>query len=124
MATLNLIMEEISNDPRKSNDVDQQAFAILRDFLQPDSKTSLMSASASILALLSDSNPEGLPVWKLGELFIELAEQIPYSHPSQLKLSQVLQQMASSPKVTTKVSATDYTSPPNQILTNSNLYSL
>lgn len=36
---------------------------------------------------------------------MELAEQIPYSHPSQLKLARLLQQMARSPKVTTKVKA-------------------
>jgi hypothetical protein len=99
-------MEEFSDDPKKAKDLDQQAFAILRDFLEPDSKTSLNSACTSILALLPDKDPDGMPVWLLGELCIELAEQIPYSHISQLKLVRLLQQMSSSPKVTSNVSST------------------
>jgi hypothetical protein len=107
MAALNLVMKDFSDDPRKSKDLDQQAFAILRDFPQPDSRTSLNSASTSILALLPDQDPYGMPVWRLGELCIELAEQIPYSHPSQLKLKLVrlLQQIGSSPKLMTNVSS-------------------
>jgi hypothetical protein len=105
MAALNLVMKDFSDDPRKSKDLDQQAFAILRDFPQPDSRTSLNSASTSILALLPDQDPYGMPVWRLGELCIELAEQIPYSHPSQLKLVWLLQQIGPSPKLMTNVSS-------------------
>lgn len=104
MSALDLVMAEFSDDPKKREDVDQQAVAILRDFLQPDSKISVDSASPSILALLLDENLEGMAVWLLGELFIELAEQIPYFHLSQVTLIQLLQQMGPSPKVTTKVS--------------------
>lgn len=104
MAALNLVMAELSSDPEKGKDLDQQAFAILRDFLQPDSNESLSSVSTSILALLPDHDTEGTLIWALGELCIELAEQIPYFHPSQLKLVRLLQHMsASSPKVTTNV---------------------
>lgn len=104
MAALNLVMEEFSDDPKKAKDVDQQAFTILRDFLQPDSKTSLNSASTSVLAFLPDKDPDGSSVSLFGEVCIELAEQIPYSHPSQLKLVRLLQELSTSPKVTTNVS--------------------
>lgn len=55
MAALHLVVEEFDDDPKR--DVDQQIFAILRDFLQPDSKMSLGSASTSLLALLPEGNP-------------------------------------------------------------------
>lgn len=105
MAALHLVIEDYSTDPEKSKDLDQQAFPILRDFLQPDSEQSLNPTSISILTLLADEDPNGKPMLFLGELFIELAEQIPYSHPSQLKLARLLQQMSLSDKVISNVSS-------------------
>lgn len=97
-------MEDYSTDQEKSKDLDQRAFPILRDFLQPDSERSLNATSTSILTLLADEDPNGKPMLLLGELFIELAEQIPYSHPSQLKMARLLQQMSLSDKVMSNVS--------------------
>jgi len=96
MATLHLVM-----GPLEGPDLDPRTSDILRDFLQLDSQTSLNSASTSILALLPDGEPEGPSVCLLGDLCVQIAKQIPYSHPSQLKLARLIQQMASSPKVTT-----------------------
>lgn len=58
MATLNFVTEELSEDPIKKNDVDQCAFRILRDFLQPDSQQPVSSTATSILALLPHDDPE------------------------------------------------------------------
>jgi hypothetical protein len=106
MSALHLVIEEFHEDPK--SDADQQTFAILRGFLQPDSKMSLGSASTSLLAFLPEEQPESIHIKLLGDVCIELAEQIPYSHPSQLKLARLLQRMARSSKVTTKVKFMPY----------------
>ncbi|KAK1762555.1 hypothetical protein QBC33DRAFT_461266, partial [Phialemonium atrogriseum] len=72
--------------------------AILKDFLQPDSKTSLESAAKSLLVLIPTNASEHAEVCSFGEICVELAEQIPYHHPSQLKLVQLLHYLSRSPK--------------------------
>lgn len=104
MAFLELTIEDFSKTSEPQA-VDQQAFLVLRDFLQPDSETALNVASASILNMLPEEDPKELSILSLSELCIELAEQIPYSHPSQMKLVRLLQQVAQSPKAVTNVSS-------------------
>lgn len=72
--------------------------AILRDFLQPDSKTSLESAVKSLLVLIPTNASGYAEVCSFGEMCVEIAEQIPYNHPSQLKLVQLLHYLSQSPK--------------------------
>ncbi len=72
--------------------------SILRDFLQPDSKISLKSAAETLLALVPPNASGNAEVFSFGEICVELAEQIPYDHSSQLKLVQLLQYLARSPK--------------------------
>lgn len=71
---------------------------ILRDFLQPDSKVSLHEISREILALIPANAVNNAEVGSFGEICVELAEQIPYDHPSQLKLAQLLHSLSHSPK--------------------------
>lgn len=78
--------------------------AILRDFLQPDTKLSLHEAAGSLLALIPDNASEHAEVCSFGEICVELAEQIPYHHPSQLKLTQLLHYLSMSPKFMYKFS--------------------
>lgn len=61
--------------------------AILRDFLQPDTKLSLQEAAKAILVLIPANASGYAEVCSFGEICVELAEQIPYHHPSQLKLA-------------------------------------
>lgn len=72
--------------------------AILRDFLQPDTKQSLHEAAVSLLALIPDNAAEHAEVCSFGGICVELAEHIPYHHPSQLKLAQLLRYLSMSPK--------------------------
>ncbi|PYI11091.1 hypothetical protein BO78DRAFT_382968 [Aspergillus sclerotiicarbonarius CBS 121057] len=58
---------------------------ILNDFLQPETETSL--------APLSNE------VYVVGEIVLELAQQIPYHHPSQVKLARVMEGLTTSPKL-------------------------
>lgn len=97
MTTLNFDLEEYNE---KSQEVDQRAFRILLDFLQPDSTMSLSMAYASLLQILPDP-AEGTAIRRLADECIDLARQIPYSHPAQMKLIRALQYMSASPKVIT-----------------------
>lgn len=72
--------------------------AILRDFLQPDTKLSLQEAANSLLVLIPANASNNAEVCSFGGICMELAEQIPYHHPSQLKLSQLLHYLSRSPK--------------------------
>lgn len=82
---------------------DHKAFLILGDFLQPDTTTSLGSALNSILDILPDRAPLSKEVWSFGVLCFEIAQQIPYSHPSQQKLARLLEGLKESEKVTEKI---------------------
>lgn len=110
---LNLTVEEFLEDcyVEKELCIDKRAFPILNDYIQPDSKTSLATASAAIIDFLPDdlkrSDPKEHSIMSLAELCVKLAEQIPYSHPGQLRLVHLLQQVAKSPKAATRVSNRD-----------------
>lgn len=79
---------------------DSKVFLILRDFLQPDTTKSLAFTVESILDLLPKNAPMSNEVCSAGEVCLELAEQIPYHHPSQIKLARVVEELSRSAKVT------------------------
>lgn len=79
---------------------DTKVFRTLEDFLQPDSKRSLESAVQSILALIPENASQLNEVGSAGEVFLEIAEQIPYHHPSQIKLARLVEQISRSAKLT------------------------
>ncbi|KAF7169899.1 hypothetical protein CNMCM6106_004769 [Aspergillus hiratsukae] len=83
--------------------IEDEVFQILNDYLQPDTKTHVDSAVKSILALLPENNPFSPKVWKVGEVVLQLAEQIPYHHPSQFKLARVMEELTTSPKFTIEI---------------------
>lgn len=74
--------------------------SILNDFLQPNSKVLLNEATESILALIPANAPSSAEVFNFGATCVELAEQIPYHHPSQQKFVRLLGLISRSPKVT------------------------
>jgi len=76
--------------------------AILRDFLQPDTKVAPKEAATSLLVLIPKNAAEHAEVCSFGEICVELAEQIPYHHPSQLKFTQLLYHLSVSPKFISK----------------------
>lgn len=78
---------------------DDKVFIILRDFLQPSSSLSLKSTVEAIIDLLPD-NALSNEVWSFGSVCFELAEQIPYYHPSQQKLARLLEELVESDKIT------------------------
>jgi hypothetical protein len=82
----------------------EKVFQILNDYLRPDTKTSLDSVVHSILALLPEKEPLSTAVWSVGEVVLQLAEQIPYHHPSQIKLARLMEELTRSPKFATELS--------------------
>jgi hypothetical protein len=72
-------------------------FQILNDFLQPDTETSLETTVESILKIVPDA-PLSDEVAMVGDIVLELAEQIPYHHPAQMKLARVMEGLMTSPK--------------------------
>jgi hypothetical protein len=74
---------------------DYKVFLILRDFLQPHSTTSLIDAIDRVI----DVYPDGCPFLReINWLCFEIAEQIPYYHPSHLKLARLLWGIGQSEK--------------------------
>lgn len=62
-----------------------KVFVILRDFLQPDTTLSLKSVLNYLVDLLPENAPYSPEVYSLGIICVDMAEQIPYHHPSQHK---------------------------------------
>ncbi|KAJ5105411.1 hypothetical protein NUU61_002758 [Penicillium alfredii] len=80
---------------------DTRLFAILDDFLQSNNnntETSHDSAVRSILRLVPDGVPLLQEVSNVGQVILEIAEQIPYYHPAHVKLARVLEEPSISPK--------------------------
>lgn len=76
-----------------------KTFNLLREYLQPNSTPTKVSTAQSILDLLPQSAPLSNEVWLFGETVLELAEQIPYHHPSHLKLVLLLDHLGTSTKL-------------------------
>lgn len=65
-------------------------FQILNDFLQPESNSTLEATAEFILAFLSVKASHHVDIHIFGAVCIEVAEQIPYYHPAQYKLVDLL----------------------------------
>ena len=98
MSSLHLRLGD-DEDPFAPGSYETKSFAILQDCLQPDTRLSQESTANSILDLLPENEPYPGNVWDFGGLCIELAEQIPYYHPSQLKLAELLRYIGMSTKL-------------------------
>ncbi|KAI5917996.1 hypothetical protein F4810DRAFT_694175 [Camillea tinctor] len=77
-------------------------FDILKDSLQPGSETSIPIAAQRISDLLEPGPvPEAsAELTSLMEMFLEVAWQIPYNHPSLVKLVQILVRLSDTGKTT------------------------
>jgi hypothetical protein len=71
---------------------------ILQDYLQPDYRGSLELVADSVLGLLPSKTSYTTEMFAFAELCVEITEQIPYYHPSQMKLVRLLVYFARSPK--------------------------
>jgi len=83
---------------------------ILQNFLQPSSRLTIRDTAQSILALLPKNASGSTEVWNFGEICIEIAEQIPYYHPSQIKLAAVFEGLGKSSKFGSPQSSEVFTS--------------
>ncbi|KAI9750028.1 MAG: hypothetical protein M4579_006634 [Chaenotheca gracillima] len=93
MASLTLEEEE----PEEGSIV-SKTFSIIRPFLQPGTKTTLESTARSILEILPESDSRSSDIKMFAQACIEIAEQIPYHHPSLIKLVDLLEDITPSPK--------------------------
>lgn len=75
-----------------------KAFTILRNYLQLDTSQSEDQAAQNILVMIPDETSSG-QIWEFGEMCFELAEQIPYNHPAQIRLTRLLERMGTSTKI-------------------------
>ena len=95
MAALKFEMEDIAD-----HEVTEKTFHVLRDFLQPDSASTLESTARILLDLLPAEKTVGSDeLMFLNNVCIEFAEQIPFSHPSQHKLAALMECLAGSTKL-------------------------
>ena len=87
MSSLHFIMQ----DPRGEDPIFDQTFDLLQDYLQPDSTMTIESAADSILNILPENDSSSMEVSSFGDACLDVAEQIPYYHPGQLKLADLLE---------------------------------
>ena len=99
MSSLNLKTE----DP--DDEICVKTLHILQDFLQPSSRLTVQSAAQSILKLLPGNDPYSIEVMEFGGTCIEVAEQIPYHHPSQIKLADLIEELGDYPAFVTRFEA-------------------
>lgn len=90
---LDLRLEEPGDDP-----LSDKIFEILCKTLQPDGELSLESAARQISSLLPEGQPYSDKVGRFLTTCYEVAEQIPYSHPSMIKLVSVIDACLNSSK--------------------------
>ena len=95
MSKLHLTSEDF---PSKIHYEDRM-FEILRDFLQPDSALSTRETALDLLALIPDGNNYSDEACMFADTCLELAQQIPYHHPSQFKLADLLETTVKAAKV-------------------------
>ena len=94
-AALESKMEDIED-----HQITERGFYFLRDFLQPDSVSTLESTAQSLLNLLPEKNlMESNERTIFNNVCIEFAEQIPCRHPSQHKFAALIEILSGSTRL-------------------------
>lgn len=93
---------------------DRKPFEVLQRYLQPDGDLSLSETSRLILAMQPDQplKKGQFSIWNnIGYHVLAVSRQIPYNHPSQIKLALLMKRLASAKKASAEytgdVSSTD-----------------
>lgn len=73
-------------------------FKILREFVQPATEQTLWGTIHDIRAILPDA-PLSTEACITGDIILEIADQIPWHHPSQLRLAQIAHLLTTSSKL-------------------------
>lgn len=83
---------------------DRQALAILQQYLEGSiSDYNAAGRFAGILPAAQNPNSHQLGLDQLGDFLYRMAEQIPYSHPAQSRLVQLIQSLQRSAKLSLQV---------------------
>ena len=72
--------------PENDDKTAMRIFHILQDYLQPESSALLQGTVHAVFDVLPKGKPGSNEVWNFGQACLDIAEQMPYWHPSQLKL--------------------------------------
>ena len=95
MAALHFEMEDIEDV-----EVTKITFNVLRDFLQPDSATTLESAARPLLDLSPSKKLHNSgELHAFNTIIIALAEKVPYYHPSQHKFAALMEHLDGTAKL-------------------------
>ena len=86
------------NIERDDDGFSDEIYYLIRDFVQPKSTLTLEATTRYLKDLLPHRDQDSDEVWSFGETCIEIAQQIPYQHPSQLKLVGLLEHLGKSLK--------------------------
>jgi hypothetical protein len=103
MSSLNLSFEQDATSKEVHGRYsDWKAFEVLQRYLEPDRNLSVEQATALIHDMLPTETEKihlaGQP-GMFATLVLEVAQQIPYPHPSQVRLVRLLQRLAISSKL-------------------------
>lgn len=85
--------------PPQHTPFNYKLFLILNDYLQPSSLTAHFEAITNIRSIFPDPDSNE----SINEVCFELAEQIPYSHPSHYKLARLYWALSQSDEAGEKV---------------------
>jgi len=101
MATFNLVFSNHSRDDESSLETDKRVFAILNAYIQSSSSVKAIAAAQDIDSLYpTDPATKTIDYTSfehLWELFVGVAEQIPWNHPAQDKLVDLLKALRDLP---------------------------
>ena len=92
MAILNLTYEYFDT-PDNDMRFDSEVCSILRRFLQPSRTKSVQQTVKSIIKLLPDDASASNELMSINPVILNLADQIPYHHPSHIKLARVVEEI-------------------------------
>ena len=96
MSSLNLCLAE----PETYLQPEKQVHSTLLEYLQPKKQcVTIESTATSLLNMLPKDKVESTEVWMFWKFCIDLAEQIAYHHPLQLKLVELMQYLYLSPQL-------------------------
>lgn len=94
-------LDDGTTDAGPGRYADKRAFDVLQRYLQ--SQLSVKEAAKEITGMLPEPEAHktrGAEIGLFGSFLCQMARQIPYSHPAQTRLVQLIQRVSHSPKLT------------------------
>jgi hypothetical protein len=109
MAALNLEFDEADTDltPDANGYSDLNAFRVLKRYLEPDGDLNMYQAAKLLYKMLASTEEERGNIDQpdlFSCVFLDVAQQIPYHHPAQMRFVRLIKYLAASDRVNARSS--------------------